>query len=378
MSDGPVTLSRWKKIAFAALMTLLVGTLTEGALRIGFGPPPPPMLVYNTYDQGRGYFSESGGQVRATFVDVDPPPPFPASPSAPRCLVVGGSSVHGGSPDVASSGEFPALLEKKTGITTVNLGVPGHDSFDHRDMVKAALKWPWTCMVLFVGHNDFGNTYFQTRYGDLSGGLQARALAGMERLQLYVQLSRLVRARAGTESRRFGLPQNTDGFMTETRWWAALRYLRANTEQILWMAGRAGVSVVIVSPASSLLEAPAQGACSEADCATALYQQGLKQRRSDPRAAAALLKRARDADRVPLRAPGAAIDALHALADETGAIWVDAESGLPQESDLPVPSRRLFRDAVHFTAAGHTAMAELIAPALTEAVARQGQAKPAP
>ena len=83
--------------------------------------------------------------------------------------------------------------------------------------------------------------------------------------------------------------------MTETRWWAALRYLRANTEQILWMAGRAGVSVVIVSPASSLLEAPAQGACSEADCATALYQQGLKLRRSDPRAAAALLKRARDA-----------------------------------------------------------------------------------
>lgn len=368
MTEAPAPLSRWKKLGFAALMTVVSLALVEGALRIAFGPPPPPVAVYNTYDEGGALFTEAGGSVRTGFVRVDPPPPFPASPSGPRCMVIGGSSVHGGSPDVPPSGEFPSLLEKQTGITTVNLGVPGHDSFDHREVVQAALRWPWTCMVLFIGHNDFGNTYFQTRYGDLSGGLQARARAGLERSQLYVLLSRALRPPAGTETRRFGLPQNQDGFMTETRWWAALRYLRANTEQMLWMARRAGVAVVVVSPASSLLEAPAQGACSEPGCATLLFQQAMSLRRSDPSAAVALLKRARDTDRVPLRAPGAAIDALREAAEASGAAWVDAEAGLPAEPDLPVPARSLFRDAVHFTAAGHQAMADLIAPALKRAV----------
>lgn len=365
--SAPGTISLARKLAFALVTSLLLLAVVEGALRLVFGPPPPPVLVYNTYNKKQGYFAESGGQVKATYIELDPPAPFPAQPTGPRCMVIGGSSVHGGSPDVSAKGEFPALIEASTGITMVNLGVPGHDSFDHVNVVKDALRWPWTCMVLYMGHNDFGNTYFQARYGDLAGGLQARAQATFERLQLYVQLSRLVKPTAGTATRRMGLPTSTEGFMTETRWWAALRYLRANTEQILWMAEKAGVAVVMVSPASSLLDRPAQGDCSEPGCAMMLYQQAVKLRSADPVEAAALLRRARDNDRVPLRAPGAAQDALRSVAQEHGALWVDAEAALPQERDLKIPAKALFRDAVHFTVAGHQAMATLLAPAVQQA-----------
>ena len=364
----PPRLPLWKRALYSlVVVTALLGT-TEAGLRLLFGPPPPPTVVYNAYRQHTSWFLEAGGEVRAAFVDLDPPAPFPAQTDQKRCAVLGGSSVHGGSPDIASTGEFPALIAAQVGFPVVNLGAPGLDSFDHRAMLAELLRYPWSCLILYGGHNDFGNTYFQSRYGSLSSGLQARARAGLERFQLFAQLHRLLSPPEQSGERRGGMPTSTEGLIDETRWWAALRYLEANTRSMLWMAKQTGVPVLVVSPVSDLQQSPGQRFCTGPDCAVDLYNQASRVYSSNPTEAAALLRRARDLDRLPLRAPSAAQAALKRAAEEAGAIWVDAEARLPQDSALPVPARSLFRDAVHFTTEGHAAMAKLLAPEVKQMV----------
>ena len=67
-----------------------------------------------------------------------------------------------------------------------------------------------------------------------------------------------------------------------------------------------------------------------------------------------------------LRAPSAAQEAMRQIAEDEGAVFVDAEKLLPQESNVPIPNRDLFKDGVHFTSAGHAAMAQLLAPYVYE------------
>ena len=80
----------------------------------------------------------------------------------------------------------------------------------------------------------------------------------------------------------------------------------------------------------------------------------------DPAEARALYERARDLDTVPIRAPTVAIERIRALALAEGVVLVDAAADLPREEGLDVAASSLFMDPVHFTAAGHLALAELI------------------
>lgn len=370
----PAALPLWKKILFGLVVAVgLLGALELG-LRLLLGPPPASTVVYNAIGERERWFQEQGGQVRAVFVDHDPPAPFPAALEGQRCAVLGGSSVHGGSPDLQQAAEFPALLAAELGVPVLNLGAPGLDSFDHVELTRELLAWRFSCLVLYGGHNDFGNMYFMSRYGDASTGAMARVQAGLERLHLYAQLHRAVRAAEWSQSRRPGVPSSTEGFVTPGRLWQALRHLEANTRQLLWMAKKAGVPVLVVLPASDLTQRPTQQFCTGPDCAVDLYQQASQLRQQDPAKAAALLRRARDIDQIPLRAPTAAREVLAAAAAEQGYPVLDAEAALPQERDLQVPSRLLFRDAVHFTAEGHRAMAKIIAPEL-RALLGQGEGR---
>lgn len=368
MSSPPPALPVWKRVVFGLVVALALLGLLELVLRSTLGPPPASTVVHNAIGARERWFQEQGGQVSAVFVDHDPPAPFPAAYEGTRCAVLGGSSVHGGAPEIAATGEFPALLTESLGFPVVNLGAPGLDSHDHVKLAAELLRWPWSCLVLYGGHNDFGNMYFMSRYGDASSGSMARVVAGLERLHLYAQLHRLVRAAEWSPSRLPGMPSSTEGFVTPARLWQALRHLEANTRQLLWMARQAGVPVLVVLPASHLLEQPTQRFCTGPDCAVDVYQAAIAARQRDPAQAAALLRRARDLDQIPLRAPGAAREALRAAALEAGFPVLDAETALPQEPDLAVPARALFRDGVHFTAEGHRAMATLIAPELRRVV----------
>ena len=78
-----------------------------------------------------------------------------------------------------------------------------------------------THMVVYTGHNDFGNAYFQERFAGLSGGILARLRRILEHSQTYCRLrrtlSRVPKARFGEWDREGFTPQRRE---------ATLNYLR--------------------------------------------------------------------------------------------------------------------------------------------------------
>jgi lysophospholipase L1-like esterase len=358
----------WKRLLAGVAVAAAVLAGAEGVLRVVLGPPPPPVVVYSGLQPHERYFSISEGMVTAEYQSRDPFPPWPAVVDHPRAAVLGGSSVHERSAGVRPAGQFPALLAERTGVDTLNLGSPAMDSHDLVRILSELLAFPPDVLIVYTGHNDFGNTYFNQRYGTLSAGLSARAQAGMERLQIFCQLRRLVApisqsASAGPSTNNRGAP------ISRTQWWAALRYLEANLRRIVWMSRRADIPIILVTPVSALARPPAALRCvAEGPCAMEMWQSALAIKESDPEGAEALMRRARDYDGIPMRAPSQAVEAVRRVAAEEGAILVDAERDLPRHSDLDTPADDLFYDHVHFTAAGHAAMADLIAPAVQAAL----------
>ena len=348
-------------------MGLLVAALALGGvelgLRVGLGPPPPPVRVYDALQDAPGWFLTNDKGVHALYQRGFSIGPFPGQVEGPRAAVIGGSSVRGGNGSLKVDGEFPALLGQRLGLPVLNLGAPGLDSHDLAALTPGLLEQAQIdLLIVYTGHNDFGNAWFQSRFGDVPGGLRARALAGLERLQLFVQLRRLLTPPAAKPLRGAApLPWTFD------RLWATARYLEQNLRQICFQAGRAGVPVLLVAPASDLQRAPVERRCGDGPCAATVWESAAS---ADPEARGALLRRARDLDPAPLRAPGIGVDAVRAVGrTESGVTLVDAELGLPQESGAP--ARALFVDHMHFSAEGHAAMAALLeAPARAALQAR--------
>ena len=119
-------------------MTLGVLVLTECGLRHQNGPPPPPVKVYAGLQKLDDHFMERDGQVSALYDQGIAITPFPSEWGARRIAFVGGSSVHGGSGDLAEQQEFPAHAQRLSRIRAVNLGQPGLDSHDLVDIVEEA------------------------------------------------------------------------------------------------------------------------------------------------------------------------------------------------------------------------------------------------
>ena len=137
------------------------------------------------------------------------------------------------------------------------------------------------------------------------------------------------------------------------------------------MAEQEGTPLVLVVPASSLL-LPPLGACEDGS-AMALWEKGMGMKKAGDSQASELLRQARDADCIPLRMLGSAGDGLRGLSRSPLVRVLDAPALLPLETGLDVPAAELFVDHVHLSAAGHSAMADLLAPTLSDALRRYGQ-----
>ena len=337
--------------------------LIEVIMRAALGPPPPPVVVYAGLQPHEQDFIEQDGMVSAAFQQIDPQPPFPAQTDAPRAAVLGGSSVHETSAGVTAEGQFPAKLAELTGIDVLNLGNPALDSHDLVRITADLRAFSMDAIVVYTGHNDMGNAWFHSRYGDLSAGLAARTQAGLEQLQLYSQLSRLLSPIAHSEAT--GANTHRSPPLNATQRWAAVRYLESNLRRIVWLAAQADIPVLLVTPVSTLLRPPVSQHCSDGPCAMKIWSQGM--RKQD----VSMLREARDRDEAPLRAPGIVTEAVRRVAAETSAVLVDAEAGLPRENRLDTPADHLFHDHIHFTQAGHDAMAAVIAPSLRAVLSEQ-------
>jgi lysophospholipase L1-like esterase len=338
------------------LVAALVLGLAELGARLVLGPPPPPVLVATGPPPGQGYLGVDGDTRTPQYQAVRLTGPFTVQKTQPRVIFVGGSAVHLG--HYENRVEWPAQTGALLGAEAVNLGAPAMDSFDLVGVVEELDGVEHDALVVYTGHNDFGNAYFQERFGGLSGGTRARVRRLLEHLQLYTQLRLLVQQaptpRMGQYERQPITPQARQ---------ATLDYLQANLDRIRWMCERRGVPMVLGIPAAKLLEQPI-ATCNEPGCPRPMWKDGMNLRRKDPAAAAVAIRAAHDSDWHALRAPTVALDMMRTWAADNDVLLVDVEAELPREPGLDVPASELFMDLVHLAPAGHTATAELMAPAL--------------
>lgn len=309
-----------KKALFAALTTLVALACLECGMRTQLGPTPPPVKVYAGLEKLDTHFEVRGETVHALYDQGIPIQPFPAEWSGKRIAFVGGSSVHGGSGKLAEDQEFPFHAQRLSRIRSVNLGQPGLDSHDLVDIVEEVVEWPFDAVVLYTGHNDYGNAYFHERFSGVRGGLIAQAMAFLERFQIYVQLRRSIRGWRGREGQAFGGEHLVSHpLLTPEREATTLRYLLNNLRRIHWLCEQADLPLLLILPAH------------------------------DPSRAPAL-------EGVPLFAPLPAVEAIAELAEELSIPVVNAQEHLG--------SRDHFEDVVHLSVLGHRELAKALAPQL--------------
>ncbi len=345
------------------LAALLLAGLELGTR--AFLGPTAPVPVYSG-SQVSGQWLEAREDTvhvisqASEMVDIQ----FPAQPTAPRIAVLGGSSVHGGS-HLNASEEFPGLIQKSTGIRTLNLGKPANDSHDVVKILEELLKWPMTAVVVYTGHNDFGNLFFNDRFGTVQQGRQARLQASLERFQLFNVLKRTLKPEVNGSQNVLADPLRSDTDLlaigTERRT-TALRYYKLNLERMAWLCERADVPLILVTPVGNIYAPPVSRDCVFEPCAAQLHQEAAALLDADRARALSLLEQARNVDPIPLRAPSPAVDAVRAMGAHPGVTVIDAVASLPVDRRVDAPARWLFKDPVHFSAAGHIEMAHLIAP----------------
>ncbi|MFH1462760.1 MAG: SGNH/GDSL hydrolase family protein [Pseudomonadota bacterium] len=365
MRSSPRTRPRLRRLLLGLGVALALLVAAEGVLRLVLGAPTPPPALQVGHGGVGAAFEPRGALVAAAFQPPGLQVVFEPERNARRFAVLGGSSVQEGRHGVGRGREFTALLEATLGVEGLNLGSPGLDSGDLVVITRELLAWPPAALVVYAGHNDLGNVLMGRHHPGVGGALVARVRHALGWLQLY-DLLRAAFTRGG--------PGRASPLALSAADRAAIGAAYAeNLDTIAGLAEARGVPLVLVVPVSNLCTTPEPQACEGEGCPEVLYREGAALRGTDPVAAAALLRRARDADGLALRADSAMQDSVRAVAAaHPGVVLVDTERGLPREPGLDVPAADLFSDVLHFSVEGHRAMAELIAPALAEALGREG------
>ena len=343
-----------KKVFFSLMLTLFFLACSEVAARIVMEPTGAMVQVHSGEGMRKQWLSARGNQVSAAYQHRSTGS-FSKSMMRPRMAVLGGSSVHGGSNGVSQRQEFPARMEKGLGLQVLNLGNPSLDSHDLLSILEELSSYPMSAWVVYTGHNDFGNTYFHQRYRGWSGTAGAYIEVWMSQLALYRGLRSLLNKPLGNTSKPNPRKQFSGPYITNAQKLRALGYFRENIQRMVWLAQKSGVPIIFVVPMRDTQRAPL-GGCHEDPCATELYDKGISIRSTEPEQAAELLRKAADADEIPLRVTSEAQDFLRSLSED-GVYVIDAPAALEQKGIVPSV---LFQDHVHLTDIGHQHLAQVI------------------
>lgn len=356
------------RLIFGALVSLATFGVIELAARLAAGPPPPAVNVYTAVGEKEQYLTVSSGTAQTTYQNWYAEPPFPLQTDRPRLAFFGGSSVHGGVQQMSPSLEFPDLIGQMLGAEVLNLATPGLDSHDTVRIMEEMSAAKVDAYVVFDGHNDFGNIYFNARYADATAGFRAYTRAFFEHSRLYT----LMRAGIYPPSGHARDRMSAEGIaVTPAQKEVALQGFRANLHRMAWLAHTAEVPLILGTPLSCLRGAAGELPCAEQPCAADLWRQAQQIPPQQAEQKAELLWRALDADPVPLRAPRSAIEVVREVAADEGATLVDVVAQWPIDRSFGVPDCSGFADPVHFNAMGHRAMAQLFAPAVQQALQQE-------
>jgi lysophospholipase L1-like esterase len=377
------------RLVLGLVVAALVLTGLELGLRLVLGPPDPPILVAPRWHEQGPAFLDRGGLITPAYQRRNHVEPFPAAPTPgrPRVFFLGGSSLHGGSRlehEQELPGQVQALLDASgQDVEVVNLAQSSLDSHSVRLIVDQALPYGPDLLVLYLGHNDLGNTTMEARYQGVAGALEARAQVLLRRLALYELLvasasETLPPLQADRRDRWEAEP------LTPAQRTLAAAGLQDNLAHIVHKAREQGVAVLLITPISELSQqAPTSAACPEhehltrshaaeawaqidaalatqPDCNKLLWFRGKQRLTQGLPGACEDLWRANDLDPRPLTASEPMADAIRRAASLEGATLLDLRAQLRAEHC--VPPTAWFIDSVHFSAEGHRALAERVTP----------------
>ncbi len=260
-------------------------------------------------------------------------------PEHPRGEEAVGAPRHGfvgamqSSLDGASPGEFEL----------VNLGINGGGTTDSLRLMRKAVDWGASALVLYDGHNEFM-------------GVPASFPAAAWRFALFrrfaVLAPRVDRAPGPVGPAAYGGDAQHD---------AIIGLFRSNLEAIVELAEDEGLAIVLSTQAANLagfdpnwsLEGPSEGVRELSDegleeqwaryprSAELAWETGVRSRGE----AWDAYRAAADHDALPFRAPSAINEVLVDVAEKRGLVLVDAEEAV--RTGDSVPGNELFYDWVH-------------------------------
>ncbi|MBM76512.1 MAG: hypothetical protein CMK59_13985 [Proteobacteria bacterium] len=356
-----------KKAIFGMVFALLVLTGIEFSLRWSLGPMPPSIQIHSSVGKLKDWLVEYSGHVRPIYKLNAAT--FPVQMTQERIAFLGGSSVHGGSPDVLLQGEFPALTGSKIGIQSINLARPSIDSHDILRILDELQEYSFTAWVVYTGHNDFGNTYFFQRYKGWGGVTEAGIKGFLSRFHLYQVLRKGAAPVANGVQRSLGWENFHGEGVGEAQKNRSLTYLLSNIKRMVWIARKNDTPIYFIIPAAALHKKPI-GNCipQERQCSHKDFQRAEQLQNKDPARARDLFYDAWTSDSVPLRITPQAQVLIGDLLTELDVPHLFLQHVLPQTKGLNIPEADLFHDHVHFTAKGHKIISELLAPELKQLV----------
>lgn len=363
-------------------------------LRVRMGTPTPE-LAAALPDGSQELIRRTDAGIEANYQTVRKQPAVgPKRPgSEPRMIWLGGSTVHGGSRDITRLEEAAGRAGELLTMESLNFGGIGMDTVSIGVILDDVLSIKPDVLVLYTGHNEFGNAVFTGRYGDSSAVHMALLRALLRKSRLFQSLEMRLR---GPET--LTLPNETNEKQytvdADTRseiYWRFEERLR----HIIAKASGQGVSVVVATLMSNAVAPSMEFSCpeamrragfpalrpealpvanlSEADIAAAEAMspgcrdlQWLRARREGDRST---LDTLRDEDPLPARADRPLNNIIRKVAKETGASLVDVDSLARQVGGGLAPSA-WFLDSNHLTIEGHDALARMIGQTVGPLVGR--------
>lgn len=389
--------TRVRRAVQGLLVACALLAAAEGLTRTVAGSPTIPLVAELPQGTG-GWFTEGEGTLQPTWQARDVIDPVPIAPEGPRVIWLGGSSVHGGNPDVKLTGEAPALAAALLGVDVVNLGGPGMDTGTIAAMLPDALRLRPDVVVFYEGHNDLGNAVFTNRYGDARTIWVARARGLLGFSRLFELLEGRIRAR---EVIRLPTPGTEGSYRVEP---GRREVIHQRFEERLRSIARAvhaaGARLVLLTPVSNPLTPYLEGSCPREYATLGLrtFQrpEAIAVDRVQPEALAAALVAApdcpelrliaarhaadrgeagaleifdalRDEDPLPLRADRHMVETIRSVARTEGAMLVDVNAAF-RELGGGIEPADYFIDFVHPSAEGYQAIAALAAPVIAGAL----------
>ena len=363
-----MSMSLGKKIFFSLVSTLSLFVLVEFGFRIVLGPIAQDVYVYSYVGNPKEWLMETGMLVRPTYKHQ--PQSFPKERTNPRIAFLGGSTVHGGSPTVGLEGEFPAVVGKSLGMEAWNLARPSIDSHDVLRIVQELKDYSFDAWVIYTGHNDFGNTYFFSRFQNWGARQQVGMQSWLQHMQLYRVLNKANIEYGNGRKKGLGMSDFRGAMVSDEQKEGARELLIQNVRRMIWEARSVGVPIVFVVPAASWIRSPLGGCIRGEACSQDTHSSGITLMRKGDERARTVLSQACTQDGIPLRILPQAQDDLRTLFIEEGIPFVDAHAELSRHRGIDLPAENLFFDHVHLSKKGHQELAELIADKLKEELGR--------